>query len=102
MHLSVDGRLHSSAVFIQCFNDTFVTFFTEHGVEKDNGAVHFRININCSDGDKIEAFIVNSGELVCDDFAQYFRQSRGAGISVRGTTLGLTTTRPWALLRHVI
>lgn len=100
MHLAIDGCLQAGAMLVHGLDDAFVAFFSEHGIEIHDCSIHFGVNVNRGDGDELKPFIFNTDEVLGDDFAQNFRQTSRAGVSMGGATFGLTGTRPWALFRH--
>ncbi len=62
--------------------------FAGERVEKDNAPVQLRIDIDSGDGDELEAFIVDSRELIGDDLAKKFVEPGLPRIPVSRGTAG--------------
>ena len=60
VHLPVDAGLKARAVFTEHLLDVLVALLASHRIEIDDGAVHFRVDIDRRDGDEIETFVMRA------------------------------------------
>ena len=69
VHLAVDRSLQTRAMLTECFDNSLVSFFSEHGVEIHDGSVHLWVNIDRGDGEELKPLVLNTNEVFSDDFA---------------------------------
>ena len=75
--------MHARAIFTENLLNCLIPFLAGKGVVIHNGAIHLCININGSDSDKFQSFIVNARQFVADDLAQDLAEACLTGVTVR-------------------
>ena len=78
LHLAGDLGLQTLAVLAEGFDDLGVALLAGHRIEVHDATVHFGVDVDGRDRHQRQTIVVDLGELVGDDLAVSFAQSRGA------------------------